>query len=376
MPAVTTTDPKWVAPESHSALEAAFLPLMRDERDLIFIRVCAMMTVTVLPAAAALFLFAEPWLAFAVAPVYIGALFLAYGGRYGLMLHATGHRPIFKREHLWIQNYIPFVLGPFMGHTPTSFAAHHMWMHHAENNMFADHSCTLPYKRDSLPHFLHYFLRFFLLGQPHLIRYLTLRGRNRIALRFLLGELSWFVLVGVALWLNWAAALVVFVLPLLFMRFLLMAGNWAQHAFVDLDDPDNGFKNSSNLTNTSYNHLAYNDGYHIVHHEKPAMHWTEMAKYYEDNQQLFADADSIVFDGILDNLFLWVLLMGQRYDMLARHLVDFHGRSHAEKVAFLQGRARRQQGRIPGIFAFETAESVARTARVSTIPVEQALAAE
>ena len=44
-------DPKWVKPERYSVLERAFLPLMRDERDLIFINVSAVMTVTVLPMA-------------------------------------------------------------------------------------------------------------------------------------------------------------------------------------------------------------------------------------------------------------------------------------------------------------------------------------
>jgi fatty acid desaturase len=376
MTSVTTDDPKWVAPARHNVLERAFLPLMRDERDLIFIRMCGLITATVFPLAAALFILAEPWMAAAAALPYIGFVFLAFGGRYGLMLHAVGHRSIFLRKHLWIQKYIPWVLGPFLGHTPTSFAAHHMWMHHAENNMHADSSCTLAYVRDNPVHFFHYFLRFFLLGQVHLVWYLWLRGRTVTAMKFVAGEVSWFVLVAAALWLNWAAALVVFVLPMLMMRFLLMAGNWAQHAFVDLDDPDNAFKNSSNLTNTWYNHVAYNDGYHIVHHLKPAMHWTDMAKYYEDNQQDFIEADSVVFDGLMDNLWLWGLLMTHRHDTLAHHLVDFRGRSHDEKVAFLKGLTRPTQGRVPGIFEFETAESVKATARVMSRSVEAELAAE
>ena len=373
---VTTTDPKWTRPERYGPYARAWLTLMRDERDLIFIRVSTVMTLTIFPVVFALFAFAEPWMVAVAGLPYIGALFLAYGGRYGLMLHAVGHRPIFKRKYLWVQKYIPWVLGPLMGHTPTSFAAHHMWMHHAENNMFGDDSCTLPYVRDSFPHFMHYFLRFFFMGQVHLIRSLTLRGRHGVALNFALGELAWVAIVAVAMAINWAAALLVFVVPLLLMRFLLMAGNWAQHAFVDLDDPDNGFKNSSNLTNTSYNHLAYNDGYHIVHHEKPAMHWTEMAKYYEDNYQDFVDADAVVFDGIMDNLFLWVLLMTKRYDYLAEHLVDFRGRSHEEKVAHLQKLTRLQKGKIPGIFQIETPEDVIAHRRKTTVPVELQLAAE
>jgi len=369
-----TRDPRWVRPERYSLLEQAFLPLMKDERDLIFIRVTAVITLTVLPLATLLFL-SEPWVVGICAVPYLAFVFLAYGGRYGLMLHAVGHRPIFKREHRWIQAYIPWVLGPFLGHTPTSFAAHHMWMHHAENNMLGDGSATLPYVRDSFLHFLHYVARFFFMGHIHLVRYLTLRGRGKIARRFLFGEVGWLALALLSLWVNWAAALVVFIVPMLMMRWLMMAGNFAQHAFVDMTDPDNPFKNSNNLINAKYNQKAYNDGYHIVHHIKPAMHWTEMAQYYEDNYPCFVEADAVVFDGLNDNQAVWFLLMTKNYDKLARHLVDFRDRNHEEKIAFLQERVRTQSGPIPSFFKLESSEHMRATARKTTVSVEQALAA-
>lgn len=375
MPSIATTDPKWVPRPRHSPIERIFLPLMRDERDLIFIRRSALMTAILLPMAMVIFLLPPKIIALLAVP-YIGFVFLSFGGRFGLMLHAVGHRPIFKRKFRFVQNYIPWVLGPFLGHTPTSFAAHHMWMHHAENNMLGDGSSTLPYQRDRFSHFLHYFFRFFLMGPVHLSRYLSLRGRRRIATRFLLGEAAWYLMAAFALYLNWAAALLVFILPMLMMRWLMMAGNWGQHAFIDLADPDNGFKNSHNLTNTGYNHKAYNDGYHIVHHNKPGMHWTEMAKCYEDNVQDYIDADSVVFDGLADNQAVWFALMTKNYDKLANHLVNFHDRSHEEKIAFLQKRVRETSGEIPSLWKIESAANVEATARRTSITVEQALAAE
>jgi len=372
---ITTQDPKWVKPERYNLLERLFLPFMKDERDLIFIRVTFIITLTVPPLAGLLFL-SQPWIVGLAAIPYLGFVFLTFGGRYGLMLHAVGHRPIFKREYRWMQTYIPWVLGPFLGHTPTSFAAHHMWMHHAENNMLGDASATLPYKRDSFLHFLHYVGRFYFVGHIHLMRYLSLRGRGKIAWRFLYGEFCWLILAAVAWWVNWAAALVVFIVPMLMMRWLMMAGNFAQHAFVDMEDPDNAFKNSNNLINAKYNQKAYNDGYHIVHHIKPAMHWTEMAQYFEDNYQRFVDADSVIFDGIADNQAVWFLLMTKNYDKLARHLVDFRGRSHDEKVAFLKKRVQTQQGAIPAFFSLETKEHMVATARKTQLSVAEALAAK
>lgn len=366
-------DLAWERPVSYGAAQRFFLQFMKDERDLIFIRVSVTMTAIVLPLALVLFMLPALWVGVLALP-YIGFVFLVFGGRYGLMLHATGHRPIFKREYKWMNHYIPWVLGPFLGHTPTSFAAHHMWMHHAENNMLGDQSSTLPYQRDNFLHFVHYWARFFFTSYVHVPRYLYLRGRGRIGLRLMLGELAWLGLASVAVWVNWAAALVVFIVPMLMMRWLMMAGNFAQHAFVDVDDADNAYRNSNCLINAKYNIKAYNDGYHIVHHLRPAMHWSEMPGYFQDNLDSFIEQDAIVLDGLGDNQVVWFLLMTRNYDKLARHLVDFKGRSHEEKVAFLKGRVQRTRGEIPSLFRFESEEDSLRTARKTKETVAEALA--
>ncbi len=359
----------------HNVIERTALPYMRDERDLIFIRVAVSVTAVVPSLALILFLLPPMWVGLLAVP-YIGFVFLNFGGRYGLMLHATGHRPMFKREYSQLNHYIPFALGPFLGHTPTSFAAHHMWMHHAENNMLGDGSSTLPYRRDHFPHFLHYWFRFFAFGHIHLLRYLVLRGRTKTAVRFVLGELYWIALASVALWLNWAAALVVFVIPLVMMRWLMMAGNWSQHAFVDIDNPDCGMRNSTCLTNTNYNRKCYNDGYHIVHHMKPAMHWSEMPAYHEANLEHFSENDCLVFDGIADNQHIWFLLMFHRYETLADHMVDLRPRTHEEKIAYLKRRVRTQLGTIPSIVRLETSAQMAETHRRNALPAAQALMVE
>lgn len=359
-----TTDPKWHG-DTYSALERFLLPAMKDERDMIFVRTAAQITLTVWPIVLLLFL-SPGWVVGLAALPYLAFVFVGFGGRYGLMLHATGHRPTYKREWRFLDYYVPWVLGPLLGHTPTSFNAHHMFMHHAENNMLGDGSTTLPYTRDKFTHFLHYWARFFFLGYVHLGRYLWLRGRKKIFARFLLGELSWYALVAVALSLNWAAALLVFIVPMLLMRWLMMVGNFGQHSFVDVNDPDNPFRNSTNLINTRYNHMAYNDGYHIVHHLKPAMAWTEMPRYYEDHVQDFADQDSIVFDGLGNNMRVWWLLMTNNYEKLAHHLVDFKGRTIEERVAFLKSRVHGTIGEIPSFFRLETeGEMVAHARRQS-----------
>lgn len=53
----------------------------------------------------------------------------------------------------------------------------------------------------------------------------------------------------------------------------MMLGNWAQHAFVNLDDLED---NTINCINTKYNQMCWNDGYHAIHHVRPAMHYTDI----------------------------------------------------------------------------------------------------
>ncbi|MEJ7663111.1 MAG: fatty acid desaturase [Hymenobacter sp.] len=82
---------------------------------------------------------------------------------------------------------------------------------------------------------------------------------------------------------NLPATLAVFVGPFVLSRVIMMMGNWAQHAFVDADSPDNCYTNSVTCINTNYNHKCWNDGYHISHHLKPALHWTDHPAHFRKN---------------------------------------------------------------------------------------------
>ncbi|HHO53460.1 MAG TPA: fatty acid desaturase [Deltaproteobacteria bacterium] len=363
-PAEQTTDPRWVPPEGDSALRRFFLPMMRDERDLIFVQRASLFSITVVPAGVGMFLLPS-WAVALLAVPYLATVFLYWGGRYTLMLHAICHRPLFHSRHALWNRWIPWLLGPFMGHTPAAFYVHHIGMHHPENNLPADLSCTLPYKRDDLGHWLHYWARFFWFGYLHLPRYLLLRKRWKLLRWLVSSELSWGVGVAALLWLNWPAALVVFVLPYCIMRVAMMCGNFAQHAFVDVEDPDNAYRNSTCITNSRYNHLCYNDGYHIVHHLKPSLHWSELAQWYDDNRAEFAKNDAIVFDGIQNNQQIWFLLMTRNYRRLAENMVDFCGRSVEERIAMLKERVHRRRYPIRGLLQREQPHEVqlARRAR-------------
>ena len=351
-------DPRWERPATWKAWEAAVLPYLRDERDITIVR--AMLRIGLVVPLLALGMFLAPtWMVPWLAVPYTAFIWIMYGGTFTLMLHCVAHRATFKKEYDALNHIIPWFLGPFFGQTPGSFYVHHMGMHHPENNTATDLSTTICYKRDEITSFLHYWSRFFFVGWVHLVRYLRIRGRDKLRRQFITGELSWLGAMLVLGWINPTATFFVFVFQMVFIRFMMMAGNFGQHAFVDVNDPNNAWTNSTNLINTPYNRDCFNDGYHIVHHIKPAMHWTEMAQWYADNIEKFAEQDSVVFSGLQDNQAVWWLVVTRQYGTLADHLVDFKGRTREERIAFLQSRTRPFVGRPMGILELEAEPALA-----------------
>lgn len=336
--ATTAVDPRLLAQggQARTWLDRMLLRFIRDEIDLPVARFFALMTAVSLPVALAMYATADPpWWLIGIA-IISGQYFTA---PYILALHVSSHRPIFRKEYRWLQTFVVWVLGPLAGQSPETYRAHHMGMHHVEENLKDDLSSTMRYQRDRFTHWLHYFGRFFFLILPELSVYMYRRGRTKLLRHLALGEVSYLVAVALLFWLNWKATLVVFVFRFFMTRFGLMAGNWTQHAFIDPADPANPYKNSISLIDTSYNRLCFNDGFHIGHHVKPNRHWSEMADDFVANKDRYAAEGAIVFRG-LDYFQIWALLMMKRHAKLAEHLVVWPGQdpSIEARVALIKSR--------------------------------------
>ena len=310
-----------------------------DPRDVVFLQLGFWITIVQVPFAIALIALGSFswWLAAAYWAIWM----VFFMDRYILMLHCVSHRPLFRGPFKLLNAYIPVVLGAFCGETPETYFAHHLGMHHKEANGLRDLSSTMPYRRDSFLDWLKYFATFLFFGFPMLLRYLNSVGRVRIARRALIGEPAfWAMVLAVGWFAGWQGAVVVFVVPVLVVRTLMMMGNWGQHAFVEPTDSANSYRNSISCINTRYNRRCFNDGYHIVHHLRPALHYTEMPGEFEANRARYGAADAIVFDG-LDYFQVWLYLMTGRYRRLARAFVHLPGapaRSEPEVIEFLKSR--------------------------------------
>lgn len=335
-----TTDPIYVPKEKPNVLDRFFLRYIKDPRDLPFAYLCLRITLLIIPFA--VYLFVPGMFRWWLAPVYWAVTLMLHLSPFILMLHNTSHRSLFKREYKWMNHYIPWVIGPFFGETPETYYAHHIGMHHPENNMPEDLSSTMKYQRDSFIDFMQYFLRFFGGVLFELTIYMTKRGRKKLIRKMLIGEVGFYIMVVALCFVNWQATFTVFIVPFIFTRFMMMAGNWGQHAFLDPNTPENCYHNSITCINCFYNRTAFNDGYHISHHLKPNRHWTDHPLEFEENIETYAKEKAIVFEGI-DFFMVWLYLMLKRYDWLANRYYQLPGEdlSKDEIVAMLKERTQR-----------------------------------
>ncbi len=333
----TITDPRHVPVKDPNVFQRIGLSLINDERDLPFLGLMASFTLILIPCAIALFIpgVFRWWLGIP----YIGLLFGAYFDRGILMLHNTSHRTLFKPKYAILNKYIPFILCPFYGQPPEAYYGHHVGMHHPENNLENDLSTTIIYQRDSFLHFLRYWSIFMVTTIFRLPIYLTKHGRGKLAFWAIGGEIMYYVICAVGLRFAPNPTLCVFVIPYLMARFLMMWGNWGQHAFVDQDQPGNPLLNSLTCINTRYNRRCFNDGYHIGHHVRANRHWTEMPEDLEKNTERYAKANAIVFQGI-DFFQVSLYLFLGRYDWLAKAFVELREepRSQEEIIALIKSR--------------------------------------
>ncbi|GAB3335189.1 hypothetical protein GCM10027299_43980 [Larkinella ripae] len=315
---------------------------IKDERDLPFVRLIAKITVVLLPLSLVLYLpFVTGVWWWCLAALHFSVNHVVFKGPFGLMLHCTSHRPLFRARYRWMNHYLPWVITPFFGQTPETYYSHHIGMHHPENNQQEDDSSTMAYQRDNVRDFLRYFTTFLFMGLIGLTTYLTRKKRSKLAHRALIGELSYFALCIGLCFVNWPATMVVFIVPFFVSRFIMMLGNWTQHSFIDPHQPGNPYTNAITCINIKYNHKCWNDGYHIAHHERPSLHWTEYPLYFQKSLPSYVTNQSLIFEGIgYPTVFFF--LMTRNYPALAKNVVNVDNMFEDEQqvIRIMQQRTR------------------------------------
>lgn len=302
--------------------------LLKNEEDSTIVHLLYNLTLITLPSLVLQFYFNSHLFGiFALLTNYV--LFIQ---RFMLMLHFSQHKCIFKPEFAWLDQYIAYILCPLFGVPSGTYHLHHVIMHHIEGNLPLDLSSTMHYKRDSVVHYLHYWMRFSLLIWIELPLYAIKKNRTKTLVR-LVACLCLYWISVYALYNKFAAATTwTFLLPFVVSSFLLTFGNWCQHIFVDPARPGSPYGITYNLINTEMNQLTFNDGYHLMHHLNPLVHWTKLPEYFRTHYDNLIQHQGLTFDK-LDYIWVGIFAMTNNYRKLADYYVPLDKNEKVDRDA-------------------------------------------
>jgi fatty acid desaturase len=268
--------------------------------------------------------------------------------------HLEAHRRqgyFSEKYHKVFGRYVEFFLGYLFGNVPELDRTVHVRLHHKENSGPDDPLSSSDYDRTSRLDFLWYLSDniWTVLGfAPY--AYFKARGDQENRRRMLWGMARYYVYFGVVFLYDWRIGVLYVLGPLLLMNFITAITAWVQHAFYDPEHPEDYFAN----TVTHFDDLNFmNEGYHLCHHHRASLHWTEMPAHMERIRGKMRESGSLVFQDLdVMELFLELTVL-RRMDVLAEKLVPWEPMNREQRVALLAKRTKYARGASTGGVAGE-----------------------
>ena len=316
--------------------------VLRDPRDTPALRLMVSLSLTTLPIFVIQLVLGKPYLLLAVA-FYLSLYGLKFE-RFVRMFSAK-HLEAHRRQGYFSEKYdgvfgryVEFFLGYLYGNLPELDRTVHVGLHHRENGGLNDTVTSSRYDRTSPLDFLWYLSDniWTALGfAPYF--YFKAKGDEKNRRRILWGMARYYFFFAAVFIYNWRIGILYVLVPLLCMNFIMALTAWVQHAFCDPEHPEDYFAN----TVTVLDELNFmNEGYHLCHHHRSSLHWTEMPAHLERIRDKMRESGSLVFRDLDVMGLFFELTVLRRMDVLAEKLVPWQPMNHEERLALLAKRTK------------------------------------